>query len=427
MTELTLLLGERVATSDGSIATWEQIFPEGVFKHPVYKVLDFRKEFFDRVIANFNNRVRGIDIAIDLHHENRDACGWIKELSHRSGEGLYALIEWTDLGVEKVTKKLLRYFSPEIGPHIDELTGDKFSDVLMAVTLTNVPFLKRNKEVQIQMSELAMLSDPEQRCLTCGEMQADCTCKEMAEKKPPPSEDDEDDEDDEDEEDGEKKKKPRTARAPGNQGAPQPGAMRGPKPHITRNRTPNPAGEINNMSDTTENTGAAETLTMEEFREVTKRLEDQLRMEKEARTQLAERLASSENERLSMVIDTEIRTLSEARAAADGTPARFGIPSVVSDMYRHIAMSESVSRTQVFEILRKLQETGMVALTERGTGHTGVENDPERTADMEFSDRVQVRAEALALAEGKTMAAMSMSERELLYVRAETAEKNARS
>jgi len=102
-----------------------------------------------RILENFNNKVRGVDIAIDVVHDpDRGAAAWVRALeiapsSSREGkQGLWASVEWTEFGQELVKGGQYRYISAEFGSHKDAETEKTFEDVLFAATLTNRPFVK---------------------------------------------------------------------------------------------------------------------------------------------------------------------------------------------------------------------------------------------------------------------------------------------
>lgn len=125
--------------------TWVQILRFGFWKHPVYGPVEISDRTFSDLIYNFDNNIRKIDIVVDVDHQKQDgsAVGWIKKLEVRPETGLWAFVEWTPPGWKFVHDKVYRYISAEFMPkYEDNETGDKFNNVLMAVTLTNRPFIK---------------------------------------------------------------------------------------------------------------------------------------------------------------------------------------------------------------------------------------------------------------------------------------------
>lgn len=434
------------------------IFPYGKFSHPRFGDLDFREPFFAEVKRNFDQKVRRIDPFIDLEHKNGEAAGWIRELDVRAGQGLFALIEWTSLGVDKVRNKIYRYFSPEYGSYLDASSGKTYANTLTAVALTNVPFLKTLPDVKLAFSDMTVDDCADDVCDTCKLPCDECECEKLAEeRKPPPSpkgrkptddekagdakakaENDNADasggprtepaptaaeaaqEDEEDENDTTKKKggNRKINKPAGNQGAPQPGQMRGPKPSITRSRTPDPGSQSNSMSD--QNSGTEEIVTLAEMKEVTERLSSELTAERERATALAERVKLAEQREVQRDVDDEVKRLSEAFVPKAGSTVKYGIPTVVTEMYAQIALSEPSARKGIFEMLTKLQEVGVVALTERGSGHSGVENDPGSEATtVPVNQRIYNRAVKLAEEAGKDFVTLDYDERTLYSLRAE--------
>ncbi len=139
--------------ADGFHRSWIMLFPEGTFHHPQYGKLNFTRAKLSEIKANFDNRVRHIDIALDVDHkgggEDSRATGWIEALDLREGmlglsdgAGLWGCIKWTPYGQRLLADEEYRYFSPEFGPWTDPETGAEYDNVLIGGGLTNRPFLK---------------------------------------------------------------------------------------------------------------------------------------------------------------------------------------------------------------------------------------------------------------------------------------------
>ena len=130
------------ADSDGFHRSWIMLFPEGDFVHEQYGELHFTPQRLRGIKANFDRRVRHIDIAIDANHDQDKATGWLEclelrpqTLDTRTGEatpsGLWGRVRWTPLGAQLLRDQIYRYFSPEFGPWTDPETGEEFTDVLI--------------------------------------------------------------------------------------------------------------------------------------------------------------------------------------------------------------------------------------------------------------------------------------------------------
>jgi phage I-like protein/cation transport regulator ChaB len=130
-----------------------EIMRTGKWKHPNYGNLEITNNTIDNIIMNFNDRIRGVDISIDLEHGESsykgEAAGWIKKLEKKDGR-LLADIDWTKLGEEKLKDKIYQYFSPEFKfVYQDAETGKKYNNVLFGGSLTNRPFIKNMSPVML--------------------------------------------------------------------------------------------------------------------------------------------------------------------------------------------------------------------------------------------------------------------------------------
>lgn len=146
---------------EGTIKSTIMMFPRRKkLRHPFYGELAFDDAFFDQVISNFEQKVLGNTVPfIDQDHDERGAAGWIVGLK-KAKKGLYGDVEWTDIGVDLIKRKIYRYFSPSYGPYENPETGKKYDNVLRGGGLTNVPFLKmmppiefEQKQVLVKLSE----------------------------------------------------------------------------------------------------------------------------------------------------------------------------------------------------------------------------------------------------------------------------------
>src|SRR5438477_1465808 len=126
---------------------WVDAFKAGEWHDHRYGVTPLGDEHFDNIIRNFNDNVRGIDIAVDYDHgsdkaKGNKAAGWIRAL-RRVGDKVQAAVEFTEEAAKEIKDKQWRYFSPE---WLDEYThsdgGQKFNDVLIGGALTNKPVFK---------------------------------------------------------------------------------------------------------------------------------------------------------------------------------------------------------------------------------------------------------------------------------------------
>lgn len=140
----------------GTRRSWVPVFPEGHFEHPEYGTLDFTLGELRKYVMNFRKKVRKIDIAVDIDHKNEDAVGWLKDLEIREGVGLFGLVEWNQHGAGLIADKRYRYISPQFGEYVDEESGTTYDPVLVALTITNFPFLKSMAAVKLRKKEGGM-------------------------------------------------------------------------------------------------------------------------------------------------------------------------------------------------------------------------------------------------------------------------------
>jgi phage I-like protein len=127
-------LQEAKATSD-----WQMILPMGSFQTRRYGQLDLSETFLQEIVKNWKARVLGErQPFIDTDHDWGKSNGWIVDLRVQA-DGLYAKIDWTDLGRENVGKGYYKYFSADIEATLDTTTGEEHYPVLVATALTNTP------------------------------------------------------------------------------------------------------------------------------------------------------------------------------------------------------------------------------------------------------------------------------------------------
>lgn len=133
-----------------------QLFKVGTFNHPTYGEFKITPETLATIKKNFDDKVRGIEIAIDYAHENDSiAAAWLTSVSI-AGDGdseLWGEPAWTPNGRRVITDKEFRYLSPEFNlDYEDAESGKKFGPTLLGVGLTNRPFLKDMTPI-VELSE----------------------------------------------------------------------------------------------------------------------------------------------------------------------------------------------------------------------------------------------------------------------------------
>lgn len=145
-----------LSVSDGGRTSVIQILRTGEWNHPVYGRFSVTASDLDEFVANFKANVRGVDLAVDVNHDpEHKAVGWYREV-YREGEALFATIEWTDEGLDQITSKAFRYFSPELFfSYRDEESGKELRNVLIGGGITNRPFFKGMQALKMSETENA--------------------------------------------------------------------------------------------------------------------------------------------------------------------------------------------------------------------------------------------------------------------------------
>lgn len=123
-----------------------QIMRTGTWQHQEYGEVKITKKIISDIVKNFEEDVRGIELAVDENHEeNHKALAWFKELIvEDGGNSLFADVKLTKKGADLLNEGAYKYFSPEIIFHtVDDETGNFISNLLNGGAFTNRPFFKR--------------------------------------------------------------------------------------------------------------------------------------------------------------------------------------------------------------------------------------------------------------------------------------------
>lgn len=142
--ERAILKGFEIKLSEGEEPK-VQILRVGKFKHPQYGEFEITRQVLAEMKANFDNRVRGIDVAFDYFHDSdKAASGWPTDLFlTEGGDALWANVKWTNKARTMLAEREVRYFSPDFAfQWQDPETGQVFKNVLFGGGLTNRPFVK---------------------------------------------------------------------------------------------------------------------------------------------------------------------------------------------------------------------------------------------------------------------------------------------
>ena len=142
-----------------------QLFKIGEWKgHPTggFKITE---EIIEKMVENYEAGKR--DVVVDYQHLSLDggaddakAAGWTKKLINKGKDGLWAVVEWTKKAAEMIKEKEYRYISPEFHLNYpDKETKKKQGATLLAIALTNRPFLEGMAPVALSERALAEIEN----------------------------------------------------------------------------------------------------------------------------------------------------------------------------------------------------------------------------------------------------------------------------
>lgn len=102
-------------------------------------------------IKNFQANVYGTEVQVNLeHNRGSEAAGWVKDLFIK-GVSLFAKVEWTELGKEKISKNLFKFVSAELAPKYPHFeNGKAVNNVFIGLALTNTPALKGQMPISLE-------------------------------------------------------------------------------------------------------------------------------------------------------------------------------------------------------------------------------------------------------------------------------------
>lgn len=144
------LSGLRVHLEEGKTSTWVTVTRTGKFSDPRYGEFSIYREMLLTMVENFNKRVYGQDIFIDVAHKPENgAAGKILKLTVE-GDRLRALVEWTPYGIDAVKNKGYQYLSAEYHENWkDNEQGQAHGPVLLGAGLTVRPVIKHLDPVRL--------------------------------------------------------------------------------------------------------------------------------------------------------------------------------------------------------------------------------------------------------------------------------------
>ena len=137
-------LSQSIQLSDGAKTSWITLTRVGQFNDPRYGDFEITHAMLAQMVANFDNRVLGQDVFIDVAHKPDDgAAAKVLRLSVEDGR-LRALVEWTPFGVQSVKQRGFTYLSAEYHEAwTDNEKKQQHGCVLLGAGLTNRPVISQ--------------------------------------------------------------------------------------------------------------------------------------------------------------------------------------------------------------------------------------------------------------------------------------------
>lgn len=144
------------AFADNQIPERVQLLRSGKYFHHG-KEIEVSKDDLDKMVHNFQEGVRGIDLMIDYGHNSEgEAAAWVKNVyveEKEDGHELWAEVVWTDGGKDSVLSKRYRYISADFHfNYTDNESLSEYGPTLFGAGLTNRPVVKKMQPI-IQLSE----------------------------------------------------------------------------------------------------------------------------------------------------------------------------------------------------------------------------------------------------------------------------------
>lgn len=140
---------EKGGADEAAIPSMIHLIPVGTWAHDVYGPIVIGATDIREFKQNFDAGIRK-GVFITAGHEGYSelpAQGWIKAVEARSN-GLWGEIDWTALGVETLTDKQYKFFSPEFYPIYEDPETHVISrNVLTGGALTKSPYFKELEAV----------------------------------------------------------------------------------------------------------------------------------------------------------------------------------------------------------------------------------------------------------------------------------------
>ncbi|MEQ1659440.1 MAG: phage protease, partial [Hylemonella sp.] len=147
-------ISQAIELADGAKQSWVTITRTGDFSDPRYGDFKITPTHLDQMVSNFNNRVLGQDVFLDVAHRPSDgAAGKFVKLAIE-GTRLRGLVEWTPFGMDAVKTRGFAYLSAEY--HEQWKDNEKqmaHGCVLLGAGLTTRPVIKNLDPVTLSLDD----------------------------------------------------------------------------------------------------------------------------------------------------------------------------------------------------------------------------------------------------------------------------------
>lgn len=159
----------------GKVPDRIQYLRVGKFKHPRYGDFEITRQVLAEIKSNFDNNIRGIDMALDYFHDSdKEASGWVREfILQEDGDELWIQVDWTPNAAQKLSEREVRYFSPDFAfSWTDPEKGVTYANVAFGGGLTNRPFVKEMKAIVAHETKGENMTDLEKAQARVKELEA---------------------------------------------------------------------------------------------------------------------------------------------------------------------------------------------------------------------------------------------------------------
>ncbi|RDI25163.1 phage I-like protein [Pseudacidovorax intermedius] len=151
---LVRFLSQAITLADGATQSWVTVTRAGDFSDPRYGNFSITLSMLQQMVRNFDARVVGQDIFLDVAHRHSDgAAAKVLKLAVE-GSKLRALVEWTPFGIQAVKDRGFAYLSAEYHEAFeDPETKKQHGCTLLAAGLTTRPVIKRLDPIQLSADD----------------------------------------------------------------------------------------------------------------------------------------------------------------------------------------------------------------------------------------------------------------------------------